>query len=325
MKVFVSGATGFIGERLARSLVADGYHVRSLVHPAADPAAIAALGVETIGGDVGDLAIVRRALAGCEVVYHLAGLLPGKARTPAEYHAVNVQGTENVMRVAVESRVRHVVHCSTVAVHGLPRRNPADEEAPLAPSNVYGASKLEGERVVQRFVRAHGLSVVVVRPIALYGPGDLSCLKLFRDVARGRLVMIGSGQLRCQLAYIDDVVTALRICGARGQSNGECFIIGGEERPTINELLRVIAEEIGVGLHTIRLPSTPFAIAAALYRSLIDPFTVMPGFVDRLDFFTAERTFDLSRAKRELGFHPSVALRDGIRRTAEWYRRSNHL
>ncbi len=124
MNVFVSGATGFIGEVLARGLVPDGCTVRALVHPAADPRALVELGVATIGGDARDAAAVAEAIAGCEVAYHLASLVPGAGRTPEEYHTVNVQGTENVIRAAVESGIRHVVYCSTVSVHGIPRSWP---------------------------------------------------------------------------------------------------------------------------------------------------------------------------------------------------------
>jgi nucleoside-diphosphate-sugar epimerase len=325
VKVFLTGATGFVGKHLAASLIADGAQVRALVHPSSDPAAVRKLGVEAISGDVRDIAAVRYALADCGMIYHLAGLVPGKGRTRADYHAVNVQGTENVVRAAVEAGVQHLVHCSTVAVHGLPHRTPADEEAPLTPENVYGATKLKGERVVLRFVREHGLSAIITRLTPLYGRGDFRCLKLFRDVASGRIVVIGSGRFRYHLTYIDDAVAGLRLCGARGGSGGERFIIGGEELPTLNELLRMIADATGVDLRMIRLPAAPFALAAAVYRRLLGPFGIMPGLVDRLDFFTAERTYDVSKAKRELGFQSQVPLREGIGRTAAWYREKGHL
>ena len=325
MKIFLTGATGFVGEHLAASLVADGARVRALVHPSSDPSPIRKLGVEVIFGDVSDLSAVRQALADCELIYHLAGLVPGRGRTRSDYHRVNVHGTENVARAAVETGARHFIYCSTVAVHGSPRQTPAGEEAPLAPQNVYAATKLTGERTVLRFVREHGLPAVIARLTPLYGPGDLRCLKLFRDVARGRIVVIGNGLLRYHLTYVDDAVAGLRLCSARGGLRGERFIIGGEDMPTVNELMRMIADETGVELRTIRLPAAPFVLAAAVFRCLLGPVGTMPGFIDRLDFFIAERTYDVSRAKRELRFQPQVSLREGIGRTVAWYREKGFL
>ncbi|MBI3769767.1 MAG: NAD-dependent epimerase/dehydratase family protein [Deltaproteobacteria bacterium] len=320
MKVTITGATGFVGERLAASLLEDGDELRALVPPSIDPEPLLRRGFEVIAGDVRDRSAVERALAGSELVYHLAAVVPGAARTRADYHAVNVGGTENVVRAAVSTGVRHLVHCSTVAVHGSPHCTLADEQAPLMPVNAYQTTKLAAECVVDRAVRADGLSAVIARLTPLYGPADRRSFKLFRDVARGRLLMIGAGIRRRQLTYVDDAVAGLKLCAARVPSPGERFIIGGEERPTVNELVSLIAGELGVAPRIIRLPSAPFALGAALYRSLAGRFGPPPGLVDRLDFFLAGDTYDVSKARRELGFRSQVSLRDGVRRTAASYR-----
>jgi nucleoside-diphosphate-sugar epimerase len=325
MKVFVSGATGFLGESLLQSVIAQGSTVRALVQPTIDSRPLVEIGATVIRGDVRDLEAVREALGGCDLAYHLAALVPGPARSIEDYHAVNVRGTENVLRACVESGVRHLVYCSTVSVHGLPGRGPAHEGSPLRPLNAYGATKLLAEQAVARTARQHGLSTVIVRPTALYGPGDVRNVRLFRDIARRRLVMIGRGQPRCHLAYRDDVTAALQLAGARRQAPAECFIVGGSEQPSVEELLRLIAAETGVPLRALRLPRLPFVLATKLKRAFGDPARTLPGWVDRFDFFTADRFYDTSRAARELGFRPQVSLREGIRRTVGWYRRRNLL
>lgn len=325
MKVAVTGATGFVGARLVARLRAAGDDVRALVPAADDPGPLTSSGVSVERGDVRDPAAVRALLRDRELVYHLAGLVPGKGRAPSDYVAVNVDGTANVARAAVELGIRHLVHCSTVSVHGVPVATPADEDAPLRPSNVYGVTKLLGERVVQRIAGDAGLSVTIARPTALYGPGDVRGVRLFRDVARRRLVMFGRGRPRCQLAHVDDVATGLMLCGARQPSPGECFIIGGNERPTVAELLALIATACGVRLRALRLPSAPITLASRVARGLRDPRTAVPGFLHRCDFFIAERTYAIDRARRDLGFEPRIGLREGIRETVDWYREHGML
>lgn len=324
MRVGVTGATGLVGTRLVASLLEDGCDLRALVHPADDPGPLVGRGVAVVAGDVRDRAAVERAVAGADVVYHLASVVPGAARTRAEYHAINVGGTRAVVDAVVSTGVPHLVYCSTVAVHGARRRGladaPSDERAPCAPVNAYQASKLAAERVVEAGVRRHRLSAVIARPTSLYGPGGRRSLTLFRDIARGRLVMIGAGGGRCHLTYVDDAVAGLKRCAARAPSAGERFILGGDEWPTVSDLVRLIASELGVRPRIVRLPAAPFVAAAALYRGLVGGFAPVPGVVDRLDFFLADRAYDVSKARVELGFRPQVSLRDGIRRTVAWYR-----
>jgi nucleoside-diphosphate-sugar epimerase len=320
MKVAVTGATGFVGAGLVTRLRAGGDDVRALVLASDDAEQLSARGARIVRGDVRDLAAVRLLLRDCELVYHLAGLVPGKGRSPTDYFAVNVDGTANVGRAALELGVRHLVHCSTVSVFGVPAAPLADEGAPLHPSNVYGVTKLAAERVVEQLVRDHGLSAVIARPMPLYGPGDVRGARLFRDIARGRLVMLGRGAPHCQLGHVDDVITGLVHCGAGRPSHGECFILGGAERPTVAELLAMIAAECGVPLRPLQLPAAPLALASRLYRKLRNPAAALPAFFDRCDFFLAERTYSIERARRELGFEPRIELREGIRDTLRWYR-----
>jgi nucleoside-diphosphate-sugar epimerase len=182
--------------------------------------------------------------------------------------------------------------------------------------NAYETTKLAAERAVDAAVEAHGLSATIARLTSLYGPGDRRSLRLYRDVARGRVLIIGAGTRRCHPTYVDDAVRGLRACGARAPSRGARFIIGGEERPTIVELVTWIAAELGVAPRVVRLPAAPFALARRLLRRDGAP----PGWVDRLDFFLADHAYDVTKATRELDFRAAVPLREGIRRTVAWYR-----
>ena len=177
MNVLVTGATGFTGGHLARALAARGDRVRALVRRAAPD--LAAAGVELVTGDLERPETLPAALAGVDVVYHVAALYRQAGLPEATYRRVNAESAGWIVRAAAKAGVRRVVHCSTVGVHGDIEHPPADETAPLRPGDVYQITKLEGERLAQLAAAESGVELVVVRPSGIYGPGDRRLLKLF--------------------------------------------------------------------------------------------------------------------------------------------------
>jgi dihydroflavonol-4-reductase len=218
------------------------------------------------------------------------------------------------------------VHCSTGGVHGHIERPPADEDAPLAPGDLYQRTKLEGEQVARRAGEAGGLEVVIARPIGIYGPGDLRFLKMFRGIQRGRFPMLGSGRVFYHLTYIDDLVDGFRLCGETTAAAGRTYLLAGPSYTTLAELVEAIARELGVPPPRLRLPVWPVWLAGALCEAVCVPLGLEPPlYRRRVDFYRKSRAFDTSRARRELGYNPSIDLPTGIRRTAEWYRRSGMI
>ena len=213
------------------------------------------------------------------------------------------------------------MHCSTVGVHGDIEHPPANEDAPLRPGDIYQETKLEGERVAREAAGETGVEVVIARPTGIYGPGDRRLLKLFRGVARRRFVILGDGRIFYHLTYIDDLVEGFRLCGKVPAAAGRTYILAGGEVTTLNELMARIAEEAHVPPPRCTCPVWPFWIAGAACEAICAPFGIEPPiYRRRVDFFTKSRAFDISRARAELGYAPKVGLREGIRRTLEWYR-----
>jgi nucleoside-diphosphate-sugar epimerase len=326
VRVLVTGATGFTGGHLARSLAARGHAVTALVRDERRAAPLQEAGVALAPGDLRDRAAIERASSGAEVVYHIAAIYRQAGLRDDEYRAVNALAVETVIEAARAAGVRRVVHCSTVGVHGDVEHPPAGEDAPLRPGDVYQVTKLEGERLAREAGARTGVEVVIARPTGIYGPGDRRLLKLFRGVARRRFVVLGSGDIFYHLTYIDDLVEGFRLCGEVPAAAGRTYILAGGEVTTLNELIARIAEVAGVAPPRLHLPVWPFWAAGAMCEAACAPFGVEPPlYRRRVDFFTKSRAFDIGRARRELGYAPRVSLRDGIARTLAWYRRAGWL
>ncbi len=325
MRALVTGATGFTGGHLARTLAAGGTPVRALVRPASlarpETRALRELGIEIAAGDLTDGAAVSAACDGCDVVYHIAATYREAGQPDRAYAAINVDGTRHVLEGALSGGVRRVVHCSTGGVHGHIAHPPADEDAPFGPGDVYQETKLAGERLAREFGERRGLDVTIVRPIGIYGPGDTRFLKMFRGIARGRFPILGGGRVFYHLTFISDLVNGFLLAGTRREAAGRTYLISGPRYTTMNELAGRIATAVGGRPPWIRLPAWPFWLAGAACEAVCVPLHLAPPiYRRRVDFYTKSRAFDSSRARRELGYEPMVDLDEGLKITADWYR-----
>ena len=324
MRVLVTGATGFTGGHLARALVAGGDTVKALTRSAAP--ALGQAGIEPVTGDLRDPVAVARAASGVEVVYHVAAIYRQAGLRDQEYRAVNAAAVRTVVEAAARAGARRVVHCSTVGVHGDIDHPPAAEDAPLKPGDIYQVTKLEGERIGRAAAEDTGMELVIARPTGIYGAGDRRLLKLFRGVARRRFPILGSGRIFYHLTHVDDLIHGFRLCATVPRAAGRTFILAGPEVTTLNELVSIVADEAHVPAPRLHMPVWPFWTAGALCEAICTPLGIEPPlYRRRVDFFTKSRAFDISRARAELGYNPTVGLRDGIARTLAWYRTSGWL
>jgi nucleoside-diphosphate-sugar epimerase len=319
--VLVTGAAGFVGGHLARTLVSRGSRVRALARVPERAAELRLIGIEVLQGDLQDRQSLDRAAAGVGIVYHLAGISRQIAVPASQYSVVNVEGVRSLIEAAGRAGVRRVVHCSAADVHGDAAQRPVNEDSPLERGNPYQASKLDGERVAGETARRRGLELVIARPSNVYGPGDRGLLRVFRAVARRRWITLGLGRISCHLTYVDDLVEGLRLCGDVPGASGRTYILAGPEVTSLDEFVRLIAREAGVRPPWLHLPVWPVRLAGAAWDWASLALRVEPApWRARVDFHTRSRSFDTSRARLELGYDPRVGLREGVRRCLEWYK-----
>lgn len=308
----VTGANGFTGSHLCLALRRRGYAVRGLVRPHVDGAALEAAGVELVRGELTRAADVRDAVRGADVVFHVAAAYRVAGKPASYYRLVNVEGTRNVIEAVAAHGVARLVHCSTVGVHGHVREPPCREDSPFAPGDPYQRSKLEGELLV-RAAAARGLPATIVRPAGIYGPGDTRFLKLYRAIQRGVFRMVGSGRTLFHPVYIDDLVAGMILAAESPAAAGRTYILAGPDQVTLDELARIVAAALRVTYRSRRVPLTPVLAAAYLCEWVCRPLGVDPPLHPRrVHFFTHDRAFDISRARRELGYDPAVDTRTGI-------------
>ncbi len=320
-RVLVTGATGFTGQHLARTLAARGHRVRALVRDRERGRALTELGVELLQGDLRDRQALARAVDGVEIVYHVAALFRKAGVTRNDYRTVNAETPRVLGELAAHAGVRRFVHTSTIGVHGHIADPPASEEYRFSPGDPYQETKLDGELAIKEVGERTGMEVTVVRPAMIYGPGDRRFLKLFRAVSRERFPMIGDGHVMTHLVHVADLVEGFLLCAQTPAAAGRTYIIGGPDPMPLSRLVRTIAQVAGVSPPRLKLPVWPFRAAGALCEAVCLPLHVEPPlYRRRVAFFTKSRHFDISRARNELGYTPRVGAADGVRSTLAWYR-----
>lgn len=319
-KTLVTGASGFTGGALCRRLRADGRDVVAFVRASSHTGPLEKIGVECRVVDLRDGADVRARFEAFDRVYHIAAAYRTEHADRDEFRAINVEATRHLLEASREADVGRFVHCSTVGVQGEIEDPPADEDYRFKPGDHYQQSKLDGE-LLARQAFADGLPGAVVRPVGIYGPGDTRFLKLFRPIHRGRFVMIGNGKSLYHMTYIDDLVEGFVLSGSVDGALGQVFTIGGARSTTLRELVDLIAEVLEKPRPRLRVPLAPVLAAAVVCEKVCQPLGISPPlYPRRVEFFQLDRSFDIGRARKLLGYEPRVDLREGIARTAAWYR-----
>ncbi len=327
MKVLVTGGTGFTGKALVRRLLDLGHQVVALDYKEGlKTEELRKWGAEVVIGTVTDRDCVRRCMEGVDVVQHIAAAFREMNVPEQHYWDVNVGGTRICLEEAMAAKVKKFIYCSTCGVHGNVKNPPTDEDHNIAPADYYQQTKYEAEPVTLEFVRK-GLKATIIRPSAIYGPGDPErFLMIFKRVAKGRFPMFGSGNTLYHPVYIDNLIDIFILAMDEQKGNGRTYLAADAEYVPIEDLVRRTGVAMGIDVKINHYPIWPVIAAGHFFEKLCKPFKIAPPiFPRRVDWYRQNRAFNISRAREELGYDPKVGLDEGLKRTFEWYRDNGFL
>ncbi len=335
--ILITGGTGRIGKHLAERLLEKGEDVRILAqtggftpdfYTAAKTGSskggikspngstieqLERKGAEIFFGDLLEKKSLDMALQGIETAYHLAAVVDYLAPKKLMWK-VNVEGTINLMEACKKAGVKKIVYLSSTAVYGKKHENPATEKTPCKPSNFYGKTKMEAEKVV---LEAGG---IVLRSADVYFPGFAEGYHaIFSMLEKGKMRIIGYGKNRIQYIYIDDLIDALILARDNGKG-GEVYNIAGNDILIQEDLYNMVCRFLGVEppKNHIWVAVIKFLLAVIniLDRIKGKKPKLIPEYIDKI---AADRTFSIEKAK-QIGFSPKVGYEEGLKQTVEYYK-----
>jgi dihydroflavonol-4-reductase len=322
MTILITGATGFLGSAVARLLLKEGQQLRTLVRSNSDTSNIDGLDVERAIGDLTDVASLKKALRGCDALYHVAADYRLWIPKPQEIYDINVEGTRNLMRAAGEAGVARIVYTSSVAVLGLHKDGtPADEDLPVNLEDMtgqYKRSKYLAEEAVRELISRDGLPAVIVNPSTPIGARDIKPTptgRIIVDFVNGRMpAYVDTG---LNLVHVDDCARGHLLAFEHGKI-GERYILGGEDL-TLREILLVLGRITGRPAPGVRLPNrllVPFAYGVEGWARLtgMEPRLTL----DSLRMARKYMFFSSAKAKRELGF-TSRSAEQALGHAVTWF------
>lgn len=315
MKVLVTGASGFIGRLLCTRLVSAGWRVRGTLLRGESAASLAD-GVEPVVVEpLGPATSWEQPLQGIDAIIHLAArvhVMADQASDPlTEYRLVNTEGTARLAGEAAKAGVKRLLFVSSIKVNGEESPLPYTASSPVRPTDPYGISKWEAEKAIRKTEAETGLEVVVVRPTLVYGPGvKANFLNMMKVVSLGMPLPLSSIRNRRSLIYVGNLVDALATCATHPAAAGKTYLVSDGDDVSTPELIRRAAKALGVPARLLPFPLPLMRLAGEV--------TGKSGAVSRL---TGSLVVDSSTIREELGWRPPFSMSQGLKETAEWFRK----
>lgn len=322
--VIVTGATGFTGFNLTARLNTLGFNIIAPVRESSNTKELETLNnVKTVKGNLIDKTFIDSLFTDNKIdaIFHIAAAFRDGGAGNQVYTDINITLTENLLINAKKHACEKFIHCSTGGVCGHIKTPIGDENSPYSPGDIYQRTKLAGELLVLKYFQEANLNGSIIRPTAIYGPGDMRLYKFFKLVSKKYLPILGRGKVNYHMVYIDDLVESFILCLNEPKANKEIFLIGGENFCSLNELFSLIAEIMQVNLKKIYLPFWPMWFLSALCEFICKPLNINPPlFRRRTDLFRKNRAFSIKKAKELLNYKPQTDLKTGLTKTFNWYK-----
>jgi len=325
----VTGGTGMVGSHLIERLLKEGFKVRALVRKTSDTRFLEEKGnVELFVGDITDPPEKLEPFClGARYIFHCAALVDDWADREEMFKA-NVIGLDNMIKAAEKSPPEKFVFLGSMAVLGMGAQEDLDESAPYVyTGDNYNYTKIEAEKLSMKYAREKGFPITVLRPPYIYGERDRQFFpRVVSAIESGAFTLIGGGANPFSIVYIGNVIEAMMLAAKSEKSAGNIYMITDDKPITRKELVRIIAEGMGLPAPTrtapvwlARMMCFIFETIARITRKKRPP--LLNRF--RLKFLYPRMTFDISKIKKDLGYKHPFTLEEGLKRTIEWYRKEN--
>lgn len=322
----VTGATGFIGGQLVRRLVAQGESVRALVRPSSDRTELEELGVEIAFGDLADGDSVKDAMSRAKIVFHCGGLVSDWGHR-SSFQSANVEGTRHVVAAAASLKVQRLVYLSSAAVYGYRRSNMVGESAPFESRGIpYIESKIAAEQIVQEAIRQRQIDAVILRPVMVFGPRCQTYVgEVVRHLKQGNMLLLDRGRHNAGLAYVENVVDACMLASCVDAIKNRAFNIHDDSNATWKDYIAALATGVGVKVPSFSLPTwmayrvaTLMELGARMLRREQRPLLTRLAVLE----LGQPQEYDISLARQELGYQPTVDFDSAMNTTLDWVRNS---
>ncbi len=315
MKAFITGGAGFLGINLIRYLKAKGveklvsYDIADFDYPDKDY-------VVAIKGDIRNVEDMRKAMEGCDIVIHCAAALPLYSKK--EIFSTDIDGSRNVMQVAMDLNIKRAIQISSTAVYGIPDHHPLYETDKLIGVGPYGVAKIEAEKACEEF-RNKGLCVPIIRPKSFVGPERLGVFALLYDwaITGHNFPMIGSGNNRYQLLDVDDLCDAIWSCMTLPEEiANDTFNVGAKDFETMKQDYQAVLDAAGHGKRIIGFPSRPVIWGLRFLEFL----HLSPLYKWVYETACEDSFVSIEKAEQKLGFKPKYSNKQALLRNFEWYK-----
>lgn len=320
--VLVTGGTGFTGRYLLKALCATGAQVRVIARASSNRDGLEDLDLQWYVGDVYDELTVEKAMQGVHYVFHVAAAYREAKIQDITYWNVHVKSTQLLAQAAKQQpNFKRFIHTSTVGVHGHIDHPPADEHYRFAPGDEYQNTKVEAEKWVRTFAKDNDLPLVVIRPAAIYGPGDRRLLKIFKLAKLPVCPILGYGhQGLYHLIHVDDLVGFMTMAATHPNCESQTYICGNDIALSIKDIVGVISKKLGRKPRFLRLPVTPFFWLGDLCELICKPLNIEPPiYRRRVAFFTKDRSFNTQKMRHDTGYQYKHSNTQGLETLTDWY------
>jgi nucleoside-diphosphate-sugar epimerase len=325
--VLVTGGTGFTGTVLVQRLCELGCEVRVIARAKSDRSLLSGLPITWLEGDVFDPEVVKQGAEGAHYIFHVAAAYREAKIDDSVYYNVHVESTKLLAQAAASNPdFKRFIHVSTVGVLGHVDKPPADETSPYKPGDKYQETKATAEKWLLEFSKQDGFPMTIVRPAAIYGPGDRRLLKVFKLAKLPLVPLLGFSKGLYHLIHVDDLVEFMIHVADHENTKSQIYICGNLEASTIKDIISLTSEYFGNKASFLRLPAWPFFLLGHICERICKPLNIEPPiYPRRVAFFTKDRSFDTSKMRNDTGFEYRFNNEDGLKATAQWYRENKWL